>query len=359
MPTINLAKKFETKLDNQFTHSSFTDAAIGKDYNWQGVNAITVWDLVAGALADYDASAAANRFGTPSEVDDHATTYTLSKKRSFAKVFDATNVDDSMFIRKATAYLKQMWEERYIPERDKYRLSVWADGAGQGTLGATLTKSTVIEAILKAHAALDDALVPNENRFTFVRSDIAVQTKLAAELQYSENFTNRSILRGQIGEINGSPIISVPKSYMPADVEFIVKYKGASADPDKMKMLRANDNAPGYAGVLMEGLCRYDAFVLANKADGIYVYGKTGGSVLAAPVVASYASGTLTLTTTGGETYKYTKDGSNPKTNASAIGVTATGTTMTITGLTSGNKVRIYKYASGKTSSPIVAYDVA
>lgn len=42
------------------------------------------------------------------EVDDEANSYTLTKKRSFDKAFDETNVQDQNFLKKGAAYLKQM-----------------------------------------------------------------------------------------------------------------------------------------------------------------------------------------------------------------------------------------------------------
>lgn len=348
--SVNLAVKYETKLDERYKKGSLTDKFCGNNYSWEGVNAIKVWSLESAELNDYDATASANRFGTPSEVDDEVNTYPLMKKRSFSKVFDETNVQDQMFTKKASAYLKQMWDERYIPEIDKYRLTVWANGAGLGTTGAALTKSTVMEAVLNAHAALDDANVPNENRVTFMRTDVVVATKLAAELSGNDKWTDSTIVKGKVAEISGSPVISIPKSRMPAGVLFMVKYKNASADPMKLRMLRANNDAPGYAGTLMEGLCRYDAFVMAQKADGIYVYADTTTG-LAAPTF-SISSNTVTITAPSGATVKYTLDGTNPKTSATV----QTGKSIAIT---KDTKIRAYCEQAGKLSSAIASYDAA
>lgn len=40
MATINLATKYEKKLDERFKQSSLTDAYAGKSYSFEGVNAI-------------------------------------------------------------------------------------------------------------------------------------------------------------------------------------------------------------------------------------------------------------------------------------------------------------------------------
>lgn len=356
MATVNLAAKYEDKLDERYKQGSITDAFVGTNYNWEGVNAIKVWTLTAGALNDYNNAASSNRFGTPTEVDDELNTYSLTKKRSFSMTFDVTNVQDQMFVKKSNAYLKQMWDERYVPEIDTYRLKTWANGAGLGKLNATaLTKTTVVEALLTAHAALDDMNVPSENRATFVRSDICVSCKLAAELGYNEAFTSKAIVKGQIGSINDSPIISVPKSRMPAGVEFMIKYKQSTADPIKLRMLRANDNAPGIAGTLMEGLCRYDAFVLAQKANGIFVYAQSGMCAEVTGDNGTTTSGKVTLAcATSGATIKYTTDGTNPKTSATAQTYSAA-----FASPASGSVVKAYASKADSLNGPIFELTIA
>lgn len=342
---INLATKFSTKLDERFKQRSLTDAWCGHNYDWNGVNSINVWTILTDELNDYDATASANRFGTPTEVQDELNTYVLTRKRAFTKTIDATNTQDQMFIKKASAFLKQMWDERYVPENDAYRLKTWANGAGLGMVGSALTKSTIIEAMLNACAELDDAAVPAENRVIFVRTDVSVKCKLATELGNNQNWTSKAIVQGKIAELNGCPIVAIPKSRMPAGVEFIIKYKNASADPSKMHMLRSHDDAPGIAGVLLEGLCRYDSFVMANKADGIYVY-STGG--LAAPTITQ-SSNSVSISGTG--TIKYTVDGSNPKTSSTAQVYSAA------IAITKNTKVRAYAEQAGKLHSAIASFD--
>ena len=146
--------------------------------------------------------------------------------------------------------------------------------------------------------------------------------------------------------MGGMPIVAVPDDYMPAGVEFMIKYKRASADPMKLKMLRSNNNAPGIAGTLIEGLVRYDAFVLAQKAYGIYVYG-TGG-IVAQPTASLSSSKIALSSTTAGTTIKYTTDGSNPKTSASAQTYSSTIT------VESGKILRAYAFKDGLLDSGIL-----
>ena len=344
--SVNLFEKFSPKLDERYKLGSLTDVACGNDYDWEGVNSIKVYSLMNPTLNDYVASGT-NRFGTPSEVEDSVAVYALEKKRSFSATFDVTNVQDQGFIKKAVNYLKQVWDEVYIPEIDVYRLKRWANGAGQSKLdAAALTKTTVVEALLEAQAALDNAGVPHENRYIFAKSSVITKYKLADEFKTADGIMTKYVIKSQKGEVDGSPLISVPDSKMPAGVNFIVKYKKASADPMKLKMLRAHESVPGIAGVLMEGLCRYDSFVLANKANGVYVHAQSGACTT--PTI-EIASNQATMTAGSGETIKYTTDGTNPKTSETAEVYNGSSKPT----IPAGATVRAYAYKTGSVNSGI------
>ena len=344
--SINLFEKFSPKLDERYRLASRTDVACGNDFEWEGVNAIKVLTLMNPTLNDYVASGT-NRFGTPTEVQDEAAVYALTKKRSFANTFDVTNVQDQGFVKKAVMYLKQVWDEVYVPEIDKYRLQRWANGAGTVEINAeALSKTTVVSAMLNAQAALDDLGVPHENRFIFAKSSIIIKYKLADEFKTADGIMTKYAIKGQKGEVDGSPLIGVPDSYMPAGVNFIIKYKKASADPMKLKMLRAHESVPGIAGVLMEGLCRYDSFVLANKANGVYVHAQSGACTT--PTI-QIASNQATITAGSGESVKYTVDGTNPKTSETAEVYNGSSKPT----IPAGATVRAYAYKTGSVNSGI------
>ena len=261
-----------------------------------------------------------------------------------------------MFVKKSQALMKQFWDEQVVPEIDKYRLGIWAGGAGMGLVNATaLTNATVAKAILTGHAALNNKRVPHANRVCFVTETLAIDCKLADELKYNEAVTTKQIVNGQITTIGGYPVVAVPDDLMPDGVEFMIKYKEASVDPMKMKLLRAITNSENVAGTLMQGLWRYDSFVLANKCDGIYVYSQSG--VVATPTGdnGTTASGKVTLAcSTGSSTIKYTVDGSNPKTSATAATYSAAFTTPA-----SGTVIRAYASKSGNINSAIFELTIA
>ncbi len=354
MAVYNLASKYETKLDERFTEGSYTDKWTSNDYSFDGVNSVKVWTLGQAQINDYTLTpeTGVSRFGAIREVGDELNTYVLTKKKSFNESFDETNVKDQMFVKKANAFLKQVWDEQFVPMIDEDRFTAWANGAGNNTINATaLDRSTIISAMLTAHSVLNNRRVPRKNRALFIKETEAIKFKLSEELSNNESFTTKAIVNGQIGNLNGYPVISVPDDLLPAGMTFMIKYKNASIDPVKTKMLRVITNSENVAGSLMQGLIRFDSFVLANKADGIFGYYQSGATET--PTITE-ASGSVTIaSTTSGAVIKYTTDGSNPKTSATASVYSAKLT------LSSGTVIRAYASASGNVDSGIASYTVA
>jgi hypothetical protein len=188
--------------------------------------------------------------------------------------------------------------------------------------------------------------VPRDGRACFVTETLAVETKLAEELGYNPSYTSKAIVNGEIARMGGLPIVAIPDGDMPDGIEFMVKYKKATVDPRKLSYMHAHINPPGIYGALLEGLFRYDAFVLANKANGIYVYGTS--NIVAEPTAALSTGKVALTTTTAGATIKYTVDGSNPKTSKTAEVYSAALT------VEDGATVRAYAYKTGMVNSGII-----
>lgn len=352
---INLITEYSTLLDKRFTQKSLTEAHCGHDYSWDGVNSIVVYSIDNMAVQDYTTTGV-NRFtsgNAPTNIGDEKNTYTLQRTRSFAGIIEGVTSMDQKNIKKANAMLKQTWDEVMVPEIDQYRLKTWANGAGLATINATaLTHQTIVRALLTAQSALNNKFVPRDGRVCFITETMAIETKLAEQLTHNQSFTQKALVNGECARLGGLPIVSVPDEWMPAGVEFMIKYKRATADPTKLKMLRSKNDASGIYGILLEGLTRYDSFVLANKANGILVYAQSGVSN---PGTISVSSGKLVLSNAANITSaKYTDDGSNPKTSATAKTLTS-GTT---TAPASGTKIKVVSSTTGSLDSGIVEYTI-
>ena len=353
---INLITEYSTLLDKRFTQKSLTEAHCGHDYSWDGVNSITVYTLDNMTVQDYNLTGT-NRFSggnAPTNIGDEINTYTLARKRSFSGIIEGVQNMDQKSIKKANALLKQTWDEVMVPEIDKYRFSTWGNGAGLSITNANaLTHQTIIRAILTAQSKLNNAFVPRDGRVCFIKETVAIEAKLAEQLTHNQNFTQKALVNGECARLGGLPIVSVPDDWMPAGVEFMIKYKRATADPTKLKMLRALNTVQGIYGTVLEGLTRYDSFVLKNKVNGIIVVGPATGVVTVGTI--SVASSKLTLSdATSGASFKFTTDGSNPKTSTTASTLTS-GTTAAPA---AGTKIKVYGSKTGMTNSGIVEYTI-
>lgn len=348
--TYNLATEYKPLLDKRFSQKSLTEAWCGHDYDWNGVNTIGVWTINGVDLHTYSKTGM-NRFtggNALTNIGDELNTYSLRNDASFSTVIEGYQNADQKSIKKANAILKQVWDEQIVPEQDMYRLKTWANGAGQVVVDSeALTADNVIRRILVGQAGLNNKLVGRDSRVCFMSESAAVETKLASQLTYNRDFTTKALVNGEVTRMGGLPIVAVPDHYMPEGVDFMIKWKRASADPQKLKLLRVLNQVQGIYGPVLEGLVRYDSFVLANKADGIYVHCHSGAC---APVTASLSSGKIALACeTSGSTIYYTENGQNPKTAGAAAKVYSDPITVT-----PGATLRAYAAADGYMNSGIL-----
>ena len=64
---VNLASKYSDKVDERFKLKSLTDAATNQDFDWQGVNAVTIYGVSTSAMNDYSMTGT-TRYGTAGEL---------------------------------------------------------------------------------------------------------------------------------------------------------------------------------------------------------------------------------------------------------------------------------------------------
>lgn len=268
---INLGEKYRPLLDERFSHESFTEAAAGKEFDWDGVATIHVWTADQVTVNNYSRTAAGNRFGTPAELGDTVADYTLTQDKSFSFIIDKGNATEQFNVKQANKRLKVAWDEQITPLVDQRRLSVWATDAGLTVAtAAALTKSNIVEAIMTGNAAMSNNLVPLKNRYIFIGNTLFVAAKLSDQIQHSDSMATEAYKNGLMGYLDGCPVIAVPDSYLPAKCNFLIKYKDASADPIKLRTMRVHSDPPGIDGDLAEGRIIFDAFVRTPKAKGIY-----------------------------------------------------------------------------------------
>lgn len=269
MAIINLAEKYSKKVAERFSISSITDAFAGKDYDFSGVKSVKVYTVDVVEMNDYTRSGT-DRFGTLAELGDTVQEMTMTKDRSFTYSIDKGNSAQQFNVKAATRSLKRQIDEVVTPELDKYRLDVWAKGAGLSGVHASLTKSSILEAILTGGMTMSNALVPKKNRTLFIKESLYLQCKLADQVIGVDRLGEKAVKDGSVGILDGMKVVPVPDSYFPAGVNFLIKYKSATVDPVQLKTYRVLTEQRGIDGDVVEGRIIYDSFVLETRAKGIY-----------------------------------------------------------------------------------------
>lgn len=280
---IQLASKYSPKVSERFKLTSKTDAYCGHDYEFTGVNEISIYSIDTVQTTTYTRSGP-NRFGTATELGDTVQTLTMEVDKAFTFTIDSGNAAEQFNIKHANKCLKRQWDEVCTPEIDIYRINSWINGKGLSPNNSVttvnqgaLTRTTIVEKIFEASAQMSDDLVPLTGRTIFIPELTYVHFKLANEVMGADKLNAEAIRRGLKGTIDGMNVVTVPMKYFPSngsggsDYNFIIKYKHATVDPMKLKNLRVHKNPPGIDGDLVEGRYMYDSFVLDNMAKGIFV----------------------------------------------------------------------------------------
>lgn len=119
---------------------------------------------------------------------------------------------------------------------------------------------------------LTDNLVPLAGAVAYVSSGFYRLIKEDDSFVKQSETGQAIAIKGQVGMIDGIPLVVLPKSYLPEGVDFFVTNKIATTAPVKLSEYKIHDNPPGINGWLVEGRTYYDAFVLDNKKNAIYVH---------------------------------------------------------------------------------------
>ena len=238
----------------------------------------------------------------------------MTQDKAFTYTIDKGNAREQFNVKQAGTSLKRQMREVVTPYIDKYRMNAWAKNGGTIAGISEPTKSTIADLIMDGGVALDNALVPSDNRTLYIDAKYYKMLKLCDQFINIDSLGENSLAKGVIGEFDGMPVKKMPAIYMPANVYFMIIYKGAAISPMKLNDYKIHSDPPGISGDLVEGRVIFDAFVKGTKAKGIYV-AAASAQVTGAPTV-SVASHQATITGSG--TIKYTLDGSDPRYSATA-----------------------------------------
>jgi len=271
---VNLASKFSPVVDERFKLKSMTEAAVNQSYEWSGVDTVTVYDIPTVAMADY-VRTGVNRYGTPAELQNNKTTYTLSKDRGFTFTIDKGNAEETVGAMDAGKALARQQDEIIVPELDAYRLAAMVTAAianGGSPTAAVLTASTAYASFLAMSEYFSNNKVPLANLVAFVSPAFYTLIKLDNNFIKASELAQGMLINGQIGEVDGVKIVRIPSIYLPANVDFVGCHPSATVAPKKLEDYKIHDNPPGVSGSLVEGRIIYDAFVLTSKKKAVYAH---------------------------------------------------------------------------------------
>ena len=268
---VNLAKKYQKEIAQQYTLGSLTKAAFGLKYDFIGAKTAVVYTLTSQALADYTRTGA-NRYGSPAELQDTVQELAISKDRAFSITVDKGNYIQGNLVKTTGKVTKIQMEEQLYPEMDTYNLTVLlaaATTASNIPTAAAITKSNAYASFLSLQEYLDNAKVPATGRICFVTPAVYNFLKLDSSFVLPSDIAQKMLINGMVGEVDGVKIVKAPSSYFPTNTVMILTHPSAGAAPMQLEDLNVHENPPGISGSLIEGRFIYDAFVMTAKIEAV------------------------------------------------------------------------------------------
>ena len=247
----NLAEKYAGKVDERFKLKELTGYGLNTDYNWDGVNKITVYSIDTAQLNDYQKTGS-NRYGTPEELGDTTKSYELETDKAFTFTIDEFYKRTQQGAKQAGKALAREIDEVIVPFKDKQRLKAWSDMAettGQKVETAP-TKTNAYALFLDLQEMLDNALVPSEGRIFYTTPAYYKAIKQDESFIKNGDLSQKMLIRGQVGEIDGVKMVKCPANYFDENVHGILVYTRSTGD-------------------LVEGRIMLDTFVLEQKKKGV------------------------------------------------------------------------------------------
>ena len=302
MPSVNaknLATKFSPKVQESFKTLSLTNNAVNRDYDFIGVNTVEIYHVNTVNLQDYGrGNASGGRYGTANDLQATKETLVLENDRAFTFSIDKKDNDEMMGVLNPGTALKRQIEYVVVPEIDKYRFGVIVNGVDQENdyaVDKNISKNNAYECLLDGVTKMLNDGVPMAGAVVYISPYFYKQIRLDPSFIKASDTAQNMLIKGQVGEIDGLPLVLVPDSYFPSQdngtqvawdnlkqinelvpegktIEFLISNKAAVVGAENLIDYKVHDNPPGINGWLIEGRICYDAFVLKEKKHMIYVH---------------------------------------------------------------------------------------
>ena len=283
--SVALATKFAPYTDEIFAAESKLSLLTNTDFDWVGAHTVKVYKVTTVSMNNYarniygtedPAYTAISRYGNLYDLSASTEEMLLSQDRSFIFNVDKMDTDETAGQVEAASALARQIRNVVIPEVDTYVYDVMVDDAGKTADPDELTANNIYGKILAGSEYMDDKEVPETGRalicppstYTLLKQAVAFDhTDVGAELR----------AKGVVGILDGMTVIKVPASRLPQNVGFIIAHPSATVAPVKLEDYSVHADTVLSSGDVVTGRIVYDAFVLDNKADGIYVQPLSSG----------------------------------------------------------------------------------
>ena len=270
----NLASRYAKEVDERFTRESQAAMALNNNYKFTGVQTVNVYSIPVVPMKDYNRSGL-NRYGTPTDLTRNVQPLTVKKDRGYTFIIDKGDKIQSQMVMDAGQALARQIREVVVPEYDTYVFTTLAATAtARGNYSTErITKSNAYEMFLAGQEALGNKNVPDKGRVAFCSYRFANFLKQDPSFVKYGNMSQEMVIKGVLGEVDGTKIVKVPSSRLPNGCAFILTHPIAATAPKILDEYKIHDNPPGISGWLVEGRFIYDCFVLNEKANAIYYHG--------------------------------------------------------------------------------------
>lgn len=269
---MNYTEKYADKIDERFYPTTVSHYATNNDYEFVGAKTVKVTSINVGTNEDYNRTTG---YGEAQQLSNEIQELTMNKDRSFKIVLDKMDEEETKI--KAGEVLARQKREVTDPEVEKYRFGKMLDVvSASGTNKITGVAGQEYEKFLDANIALDDANVSSTGRVAFVTPTFLKGLKLSDSFIKASELGQTMLIKGQVGEIDGVPVVKVNKAWMEDNTaETTVKYdcliahKSATVAPIKLAEYKVITDSEQYSGTVFLGRIYYDCFVLDNKKNGL------------------------------------------------------------------------------------------
>ena len=174
---------------------------------------------------------------------------TMTQDKAFTLTIDKGNNLDQNLVKKCGRHAAPAAERKSTPAADKYAFRRFVTMAGTiAESAAKPTKADIISKIADASQALDDALVPDDNRYLYLTSEMYKLVCTSDEFAGVDVLARQSIAgRASAARCSACMWSAFPRAICPR-MYFLVAHKDAVLMPYKIADAKVHEDPVGVSG---------------------------------------------------------------------------------------------------------------